>query len=436
MDDAHTVLTDADVLVVDDRIAAVGPDLTVPDGHRRDRRDRRHRHARDDRHPPAHVADRHARLRRRLDADPVLRLVLPGARQALPPGGRARRQPAGRDRGASTRASPPPSTGRTACRPSTTPTPPSTRCSRCPAGSCSPTATSSSRPAEWTGAPGVPRLRRAAGSPATTCSASRSRSTSPATRPSPSRPPSRWPASSASPVTTHAGVWGATNDDGIRLMHDHGFMTPETIYVHAATLSAGLLPPHRRHRRLRLGLHRERAERRPGLPAHLGDPRRTASRSRCRWTPASGGAATCSPPCAPRSAPTAPASTWRRTPRATPSRTRSLRAEQVVDWATRGGARALGRDDALGSIEAGKKADVVLIKNDALAGLVPAAQPLRPRRVPGPARRRAHRARRRPRREARAPPGRRRPRRGPPPRSSRPSITCGRRWARRRGRRA
>src|ERR671922_294775 len=38
------------------------------------------------------------------------------------------------------------------------------------------------------------------------------------------------------PVTTHAGVWGATNDDGIRLMHEHGFMTPETIYVHAATL--------------------------------------------------------------------------------------------------------------------------------------------------------------------------------------------------------
>jgi cytosine/adenosine deaminase-related metal-dependent hydrolase len=40
-----------------------------------------------------------------------------------------------------------------------------------------------------------------------------------------------------------------------------------------------------------------------------------------------------------------------------------LRAEHVVDWATRGGARALGRDD-LGSLEPGKKADVVLIKND------------------------------------------------------------------------
>ena len=39
------------------------------------------------------------------------------------------------------------------------------------------------------------------------------------------------------PVTTHAGVWGATNDDGIRLMYENGFMVPGTIYVHAATLS-------------------------------------------------------------------------------------------------------------------------------------------------------------------------------------------------------
>ena len=89
----------------------------------------------------------------------------------------------------------------------------------------------------------------------------------------------------------------------------------------------------------------------------------TTSRSRCRWTPACGGAATCSPRCAPRSAPTARASTSRRTPPATPSPTSHLRAEHVVDWATRGGARALGRDD-LGSLEPGKKADVVLIKND------------------------------------------------------------------------
>jgi 5-methylthioadenosine/S-adenosylhomocysteine deaminase len=41
-----------------------------------------------------------------------------------------------------------------------------------------------------------------------------------------------------------------------------------------------------------------------------------------------------------------------------------LRAEQVVDWATRGGAKSIGLDSAVGSVEEGKKADLVLIKND------------------------------------------------------------------------
>src|SRR5947208_12780104 len=39
------------------------------------------------------------------------------------------------------------------------------------------------------------------------------------------------------PVTTHAGVWGATSDTGIQQMHDAGFMTPDTVYVHASTLT-------------------------------------------------------------------------------------------------------------------------------------------------------------------------------------------------------
>jgi cytosine/adenosine deaminase-related metal-dependent hydrolase len=51
-----------------------------------------------------------------------------------------------------------------------------------------------------------------------------------------------------------------------------------------------------------------------------------------------------------------------------------LRAQKVVEWATRGGAQALGRDD-LGSLEAGKKADVVLIKNDASPVMFPLLNP-------------------------------------------------------------
>ena len=41
----------------------------------------------------------------------------------------------------------------------------------------------------------------------------------------------------------------------------------------------------------------------------------------------------------------------------------ALRAPQVVEWATRGGATVLGRDD-LGRIVPGAKADLVLIRND------------------------------------------------------------------------
>src|SRR5580700_6652831 len=165
-------------------------------------------------------------------------------------------------------------------------------------------------------------------------------------------------------VTTHAGVWGATNDDGIRLMHENGFMTPSTIYVHAATLnrdsynriaatggsasvsteseqSAGQgYPP-----TWRLREH--------GIPVSLsmdtsvwwsGDlfsaMRTTLGADRAREHLEAHGRQETVTNC-------------------------HLRAEEVVDWATRGGARALGLDSLVGSLEPGKKADLVLIKNDA-----------------------------------------------------------------------
>jgi cytosine/adenosine deaminase-related metal-dependent hydrolase len=164
-------------------------------------------------------------------------------------------------------------------------------------------------------------------------------------------------------VTTHAGVWGATGDDGIRLMHDHGFMTPETVYVHAASLSADSY-----HRIAATGgsisVSTESEQ-----SAGQGYPPTWAIRA--HDIPVSLSMDT---------------SVWwsgdlfsamRTTLGADRSRRHmqahakgdtvthcSLRADQVVDWATRGGARALGRDHELGSIEAGKKADVVLIKNE------------------------------------------------------------------------
>ncbi|RZU31939.1 amidohydrolase family protein [Blastococcus saxobsidens] len=165
------------------------------------------------------------------------------------------------------------------------------------------------------------------------------------------------------PVTTHAGVWGATNDDGIRLMHEHGFMTPETVYVHAASLS-----PDSYHRiaatggSISVSTESEQSAgqgypptwqvRSHGIPVSL-------SMDTSVWW--SGDLF----------------SAMRTTLGADRSREHfeahlkgdtvthlALRSEDVVRWATRGGAAALGRDD-LGSLEPGKKADVVLIRNDA-----------------------------------------------------------------------
>ena len=165
------------------------------------------------------------------------------------------------------------------------------------------------------------------------------------------------------PVTTHAGVWGATNDAGIRLMHENGFMCPETVYVHAASLSADSY--HRiaatggsvsvsteSEQSAGQGYPPTWALRAHGIPVSLsmdtsvwwsGDlftaMRTTLGADRARMhleAHAKGETVTHS----------------------------SLRAEHVVEFATLGGARALGREADLGSIEVGKKADLVLIKND------------------------------------------------------------------------
>ncbi len=164
------------------------------------------------------------------------------------------------------------------------------------------------------------------------------------------------------PVTTHAGVWGATSDEGIRLMHEHGFMTPETIYVHAASLSAdsyhriaatggSISVSTESEQSAGQGYPPTWAIRAHGIPVSLsmdtsvwwsGDlfsaMRTTLGADRSREHLEAHAKGETVTHCA-------------------------LRADQVVDWATRGGARAIGRDD-LGTIEPGKKADLVLIKND------------------------------------------------------------------------
>jgi cytosine/adenosine deaminase-related metal-dependent hydrolase len=176
------------------------------------------------------------------------------------------------------------------------------------------------------------------------------------------------------PVTTHAGVWGATNDDGIRLMHEHGFMTPENIYVHACTLTedsynriaatgGSVSVSTESEQSAGQGYPPTWQLRKHGIPVSLsmdtsvwwsGDlfsaMRTTLGADRSREhleAHAKGNTIT----------------------------NHHLRAEQVVEWATRGGAKALHRDDQIGSLEPGKKADVVLIKNDDSPVMFPILHP-------------------------------------------------------------
>jgi cytosine/adenosine deaminase-related metal-dependent hydrolase len=176
------------------------------------------------------------------------------------------------------------------------------------------------------------------------------------------------------PVTTHAGVWGATNDDGIRLMHENGFMTPESIYVHATTLTADS------YNRIAATGGSASVSTESEQSAGQGYP--PTWRLREHDIPVSLSMDT---------------SVWwsgdlftamRTTLGADRSRGHleahakqetvthcALRAEHVVDWATRGGSRALGLDRVVGSLEVGKQADLVLIKNDRSPVMFPVLNP-------------------------------------------------------------
>ncbi len=165
------------------------------------------------------------------------------------------------------------------------------------------------------------------------------------------------------PVTTHAGVWGATNDEGIRLMHDHGFATPDTVYVHAATLTTdsyqriaasggSVSVSTESEQSAGQGYPPTWQVRRYGIPVSL-------SMDTSVWWSGDLFSAMRTTLGADRSREHLEAHAKGDTVTHV-----HLRAEQVVDWATRGGARALGRDD-IGRLERGLKADVVLLKNDA-----------------------------------------------------------------------
>src|SRR3954468_5042665 len=163
-------------------------------------------------------------------------------------------------------------------------------------------------------------------------------------------------------VTTHAGVWGATSDDSIRLAHEAGFAAPENIYVHAASLStASYQRIAASGGSISVSTESEQSAGQgypPTWQVRQFDIPVSLSMDTSVWWSGDLFSAMRTTLGADRSREHLEAHVKGDTVTAA-----SLRAEQVVDWATRGGARALGRDD-LGSLEPGKKADVVLLKND------------------------------------------------------------------------
>ena len=171
-------------------------------------------------------------------------------------------------------------------------------------------------------------------------------------------------------VTTHAGVWGATNDNGIRLIHEHGFMTPRNIYVHAATLSpdsyqriaasgGSVSVSTESEQSAGQGYPPTWQLRRHDIPVSL-------SMDTSVWWSGDLFTAMRTTLSADRSREHFEAHAGQETVTHHP-----LRAEHVVDWATRGGSKALGMDGIVGSLEPGKKADVVLIKNDQSPAMTP-----------------------------------------------------------------
>ncbi len=176
------------------------------------------------------------------------------------------------------------------------------------------------------------------------------------------------------PVSTHAGVWGATNDDGIRLMHDNGFADAgDRVRARRHALDR-LLPPDRGLGRVGVGVDRVRAERRAGVPAHLAaaparhpgvavdghqrvverrpvlrDAHHPRRRPLARAPRGAHATATPSPRCT-----CGPSTSW-------PGRPAAAR-------------RRCGADD-IGSLEVGKAADVVLLKNDASPVSFPVLNP-------------------------------------------------------------
>ena len=175
-------------------------------------------------------------------------------------------------------------------------------------------------------------------------------------------------------VTTHTGVRGATGDGSVRLMHEAGFMGPDTIFVHASTLSDDS------YQRIAACGGSASVSTESEQSAGQGYPSSwklrqfdipiSISNDTSVWWSADLFSAMRTTLGADRARQHLEAQSKDETVTHL-----DLRCEEVVDWATRGGSKALGLDSKIGSIEIGKRADVVLIKNDASPVMFPLLNP-------------------------------------------------------------
>jgi cytosine/adenosine deaminase-related metal-dependent hydrolase len=176
------------------------------------------------------------------------------------------------------------------------------------------------------------------------------------------------------PVTTHAGVYGVNGDESIRLMHENDCMAPDTVFVHCSSLSEDS------YHRIAASGGSASVSTESEQSAGQGYPSSwilrqydipiSLSQDTTVWWSADFFTA------------------MRATAGADRSRQHfesqlkgeqvvnlDVRCEEVIHWATRGGAKALGLEDKIGSIEVGKRADIVLVKNDNSPVMFPIINP-------------------------------------------------------------
>lgn len=175
-------------------------------------------------------------------------------------------------------------------------------------------------------------------------------------------------------VTTHAGVWGASGDAAIERMAQHGVLDDRVVYVHTGSLSDGSY-----ERIAATGGHVSVATDSESGAGQGYSPTRRLRRHGISTSLSTDSSVAIS-------------GDMFHAMRATLSADRALghleahaRGETVVDnelraadvlrYATLGGAEALGLDDRIGSIAAGKRADLVLVKNDRNPALFPILHP-------------------------------------------------------------